>query len=1027
MDMKRHILILFTFLFCTAIYAQAQNRAVTGIVSDGQGPLPGAIIFEKGNESNIVTTNGQGRFQIALAPSGSNVIVVRMLGLLTQELNVAQRNSVNVVLESDTRGLEEVVVVGYGTQKRITQTGATSQITGDEIRQNPSASIQNTLMGRVPGFTSQQRSGQPGSDAAGFNIRGANSYTGTASPLIIVDDIQFSQPLSDLDADQIESLTVLKDAASTAIYGIQGADGVIVIRTKRGVAGRPRITFRSETGLQSPTFPLEFLNSYQSATLANQAAANAGESPRWSQESLDHFRYGTDPYGHPDVNWAETILRKNSNQYKNNLNISGGTDKAKYFVSVGQLFQNGIMEDFSTKDSEFNSNYYYKRYNFRSNIDIQATKTLSVSLDLSGYMGEQNNPWLRGVSNNPFYELNDYRRLPPFAYPIYNPDGSYGGNKTDLANLAYNVVGRMRHLGYRRGFENGIVTNVTVRQDLSAITEGLSARGVFGYGNANSFSRNLERGAFPSFVYNSADDSYTVFDPATLRMPQMTLTTGTGQMNRRMNFQANLDYDRTFNEKHHVYGLALFNQYTRTPGANLPQSFRGFSFRTGYDYDLKYIVELVAGYNGTDKFAEQNRYALFPAASIGWNIAEEDFFKDNVKFIDLLKVRASHGLVGNDNIGGSSVVYEEKYVLGSNAYNFGETYGSSTNNLSRLGEGTLPNYDVRWEMERSSNLGVDINAFKGKFRLTTDFFKRYRYDILRVRQSVPSYAGVSFPPSNYASINTTGFEIDADYRDRIGEFSYSINGNMSVARSIIDEADEAIPEMPYQAQTGGYLGRVLGYVSDGFYTPENIHSSPKPGGTAGMNIGPGDLRYKDLNGDGIIDPKDRMRLEYPNLPSHIYGLNLGMAYKGLSFALTLQAATNFTFRAVSTQIVPFVNNPREVHLDTWTPENRDALLPRILPNWIGTINDPNTYVSDFWNIRGDYLRIKSAELAYSLPQRWVEGIKLNGIRVYANGNNLYTWMLKDKNLYNLDPESSGGQVMDYPQQKIWNFGLQVTF
>src|SRR5690606_33859097 len=431
--------------------------------------------------------------------------------------------------------------------------------------------------------------------------------------------------------------------------------------------------------------------------------------------------------GHPDVNWAETILRKNSNQIRNNLNISGGTDKAKYFVSVGQLYQNGIMEDFSTKDSEFNSNYYYKRYNFRSNIDIQATKTLSMSVDLNGYMGEQNIPWLRGVSNNPFYELNDYERLPPFAYPIYNPDGSYGANKDRLAHLAYNVVGRMRHLGYRRAFENGIVTNLTVRQDLAALTEGLSVRGVFGYNNANSFSRNLERGSFPSFIYDPRDDSYTQFDPGTDRMPQMELKTDPGRMNRLMNFQANIDYDRTFNEKHHVYGLALFNQYTRTPGSALPENFRGYSFRAGYDYNLKYILEFVAGYNGTDKFNTQERYHFFPAASIGWNVAEESFFKENIEFIDLFKIRASHGLIGNDNINTSAYIYEETYKQLGNIYNFGENYNSGSNNLGGVSEGTLPNYDISWELVRSSNLCLDIKSIKGILRLSTNIYKRVCY------------------------------------------------------------------------------------------------------------------------------------------------------------------------------------------------------------------------------------------------------------------------------------------------------------
>ncbi len=1021
--MKKYLLSL-TLYALAVVLAMGQGKTISGTVSDKTGPLPGASIVEKGQPTNGAMTDIEGRFKLVLK-GNSQTVVVSMIGYLTKEVSFASKASVAIELKEDAAALEEVVVVGYGTQKRANVTGAVAQISGAEIRQNPSASVQNTLMGRLPGFTSQQRSGQPGSDAATFNIRGANSYTGTVNPLVIVDDMEYPFALSELDADQIESITILKDAATTAIYGLKGADGVVLITTRRGKAGKPQISFRTETGFQSPTVPFDFLNSYQVATLRNQALANDGKPARYSQEDLDHFKNGTDPYGHPDVNWAETILRDYSIQTRNNLNISGGTEKAKYFVSVGHLFQNGIMKDFSTKASDFNSNYYYQRYNFRSNIDIKATKNLSLGLDLSGYFGEQNNPWLRGTANNPFYELYDYMRLPPMGYPVYNPDGSFGGNNSgELARLAYNMVGRMTHLGYRRNYETGIWTNVTVKQDLASITKGLSARAVFGYNVANNFTRNMERDAFPSFVYNSSDGSYSLFDPATERLPIMKLAYSTGPMNRRITFQANLSYDRTFNQTHHVYALALSNMYTRTPGAGLPENFRGYTFRVGYDYKGRYLAEVNAGYNGSDKFVTQERYTLFPAASIGWNIAEEPFFKDKIGGISLLKIRASHGLVGKDPQT-DKYIFEQVYNEVAGVYSFGEVASSTGNNASGVREGELENLNVRWELEQSSNIGLDIDAFNGKLKASADFFRRYRYDILRVRQSIPAYAGVAFPIANYASIKTRGFEVDVTHRHNIGEFSYSVNANVSVARSIIVEADEAVPEMAYQAQTGGYLGRVLGYVSDGFYTAENIDSSPKPSGKA---VGPGDLRYKDLDGDGVITPKDRTRLDYPNLPNTIYGLNLGVAYKGFSMSANFQAATNFTLRAISTQIVPFVSNLRQIHLDTWTPENPNASLPRILPNWIGTVNDPNTYVSDFWNRRGDYLRLRTAEFAYALPSHIVTRLHLQGIRVYANGSNLFTWMLVDKNIYNLDPESaSGSGIATYPQQKIWNFGLHLTF
>lgn len=1020
-------ILMLIFIFCVATLVYAQQKVITGVVSDSQGPLPGVLVSEKGNDFNAVSSGVDGSFKITLKDLKSTTLVFKMIGMQTKEVNVSSTQTVKIKLEDDPKGLDEVVVVGYGTKSRITNTGAISQISGEELRQNPAASVQNTLMGRIPGVFSQQTSGQPGSDAARFSIRGAASYSGTVKPLIIVDDIQFNQPLSDLDADQIESVSVLKDAAAVAVYGVQGADGVVLIKTRRGQSGKPNISFRSEVGLQTPTIPFDFLGSYDVARLEKQAYENVGLTPKFTDDDIQKFKDGSDPYGHPDINWADVILKDLSTQVRNNLNISGGTEKAKYFISLGQLYQNGIMADFSSKESGFNSNYYYKRYNFKSNIDLKVTKSLALNVDLTGYTGEKNNPWLRGTSNNPFYELNDYMRLPPFAYPIYNPDGSYGANNTRLANLAYNVVGRMTHLGYQRDYTNGLTSTIGVNQSLDALIQGLGARASVSYNISNQdnpYKRNLMRQSFPSYIYNSTTDSYTVFDVNTERMPQMGLTTSQGKLNRDINLQGSLNYDRTFDGKHKVYGLVLYNQYSMSVGEGEPNAFRGFSFRTGYDYKQKYMLELVAGYNGTSLFPNQNRYNLFPAVSLGWNIAEESFFKDHVSFVDLFKVRFSKGRVGRGS-GIDQSLYVEKYTDVANAYNFGEVYSSTTNNLLGISEGTLPNYNIRWELEDQTNYGVDINAFKGKLKLTVDYFNRYRYDIFRARQAVPVYVGAALPPSNYASLRMKGFEVETSYRNKINNFNYFASYNVSYTMSTIIQADEATPKFSYQAQTGKRLGLPLGYVFDGFYTPENIAESVKP---VNATVAPGDLRYKDLNGDGIIDEDDKMRLDYSNITPLVMGFTFGGSYKNFSASVTMQAGMQFALRAYSTQIIPFVNNLRNVHLDTWTEDNRDAALPRLMPTWVGTVNDPNIYLSDFWNKRADYLRLKTFELSYAIPKKIVQKARLGGVRVYANGNNLFTWFLKDKNIYNLDPESgSGTNIQSYPQMTIYNFGLQVNF
>lgn len=1013
--------IFITIICCCVLNVLGQQKTVNGKVTDQNGPLPGATVYQKDVPNNGTSTAQDGTFRLTLQGSGST-LVVTYIGYLSREVKVPASGSLDVALQPDARGMEEVVIVGFGTQKKITNTGAISSISGDKIRQSPSASVQNALMGRLPGFISQQRSGQPGSDGAIFNIRGVSSFNGS-QPLIIVDDVEYAGVISDIDADQIESLTILKDAASTAVYGIKGANGVVVITTRRGKLGRPAITFRTETGLQAPVYPLEFLDSYETAVLRNQALANDGLPVQWTDEDLDHFKNGTDPYGHPNINWAKELLRRTPVQQRNNLNISGGTDRVKYFASLGYISQNGIIKDFSNAESDVNTNFYYKRYNFRSNIDVQATKSLSLSLDVTGKFGEQNIPNSMGRTGNVFFELSDYSFLPAYAYPIYNPDGSFGGNRSSmLAPGSSNIIGRLSMLGYNRDFSNEMILNLKADQDLDVLTPGLSIRALVGYTNTNAYSRDLTRSNFPSYIYNSADESYTPYEPDLYRTPPFSLSYSAGSMRKRINLQASVNYDRTFSKAHHIYALALMNQYTFTAGASEPENFRGYSFRAGYDYRQKYLLEFNGAYNGTDRFKASERYGFFPAVSAGWNMSEEPFFKNALPFINLFKIRGSIGIVGSDQISsGGRYIYEQIYARGG-VYSIGEVHRA----LEGIREGTLANLDVTWEKERSMNVGIDVNMFKGKLKLVADYFDRYRYDILLNRRSVPEYSGVAVPPVNMGRMSNRGMEFDLTWSDRIGEVGYTVNGNMTVTKNKVLEIDEPSPAFPWLAETGGTYGRTRGYVYEGFYSESDIADTkvPKPG----IAVKPGDLKYKDLNGDGNIDINDQMLLPYANVPAMVYGLNLGVNYKGLSIGVSLQAATQFTFRYTGIQVIPFANNLREIHKDTWTPENTNPALPRLSPDWKSTINDPWNSVSDFWNRRGDYLRLRNAEIGYTFPKKWFSGIGINNARIYANGYNLFTWMLVDENIYDLDPESpTATQEMTYPQQKIYNFGLQVSF
>lgn len=1015
--MKKYLFLLF-MCFATPIYIWAQQREIKGIVQDGETPLPSVSVVEKDVPNNGAVTGTDGRFQLKLKGS-SNTLVVSSVGYLAQEVDVSGRQTVEIQLDVDAKGLDEVVVVGYGTQKKITTTGAISSISGKDIRQSPSASLQNSLMGRLPGFVAQQQSGQPGKDGSIFKIRGINTLSNDGTPLVIVDDIEYDGNISDIDPNEVENVSILKDAAATAIYGIKGANGVIVITTRHGQTGQPRISLKSETGLQTPAYRPQYLNAYQSATLYNQALENDGQQPHWSDEDLALFKNKQDPYGHPDINWWNTLMRPFSLQSRDNLTISGGSDKVNYFISIGYLWQDGLTRDFSSPALEANNQYYYKRYNFRSNLDIKATKTLSLNVDLTGNYTTLNQPYVKGRSNNIFFWLSDFTYLPPYAYPIHNPNGSWGANNSTLAPGAINVVGALSSLGYQRNYNNEMKVQFKARQELPFVTQGLSVQAVVAYDNLNSYSRNLTRESFPSYVYDPNTDSYTPYDPSVFTLPPLTLTYGPGAMDKIVNFQASINYDHHFHD-HHVYALALTNQYSNSDGASIPENFRGYTFRTGYDYRQKYIVEINGAYNGTDRFQANKRYGFFPAASAGWNISEEPFFKNTFKFIDLFKLRGSYGLVGSDQIGGYHYIYEQVYNR-SGSYSIGETH----TNISGIVEGTLGNTNVQWEKEHSADIGADINMFKGRWKITADYFNRYRYDILITRQSVPVFTGISVPPVNLGRMRDRGFELNLTYQNNAGKFAYTLNANVSYAKNKILFMDEPLPAFPWLAQTGKPTGLSRGYISEGFYqSAADIASSP----TTDIAVQPGDLKYKDVNGDGVIDVNDQVLLPYSNLPNTIYGFNADLSYKGFSIHFTLQAATNFTFRGAGAEIIPFAENLRKVHLDTWTPDHPNALLPRLALDWKTTVNDPYNRVSDFWLRRADYLRLKNVEIGYTFPNKWFKRLKLSDVRLYMNGYDLITWMLVQPNIYDIDPEAnSGTDQMGYPLEKIYNFGLQMTF
>jgi len=1015
----------------------AQKKQVSGTVADSNGALPGVTVMEKNNPKNGTTTNGDGKFTLSVS---SDVLVFKTVGYVLKEVSLQGQTVVNVTLAEDQTALEDVVVIGYGEKKKITLTGSVSAVSGKDLRQSPSPSLQNTLAGRVTGFTSQQRSGQPGSDGASFNVRGVSSYTGNNNPLILVDDIEFTyDQFSQLNANEIESVSILKDASTTSIYGIKGANGVILVTTVRGKVGKPQIGVQFEYGLNQLTRRPNYLNAYESASLINEAQVNTNNlNPNpsfvrtFSDTDLELYRNGTDPYGHPDNNWADLILKQFAPQARANFNVTGGTEKAKYFVSLGYLNQGGQLKDYS---EDLNSKFYYHRYNYRSNVDLKVTKTLDVRFDLFGSVDETNAN-AASANNNIFSDLGRSAETAPYNYPIYNPDGSLGYSswqRNASGRNNNNLIGRLMYNGYYRTFSNNINLATSATQKLDFITKGLSLKGTLAYRNLYSYSRSLTRPVsgtgFISYIYDPVTGTYGFGQRDNVyRISTPNITYAPGSTNSALTMQAILNYNRNFGD-HHVSGLFLYNQnskksqnVTNVDYNFIPENFRGYTARLGYDYKQRYLIEFSGAYNGTDRFSSDRRFGFFPAVSVGWNIAEEKLVKDNLKFLNLFKLRGSYGLVGVDNTNGV-YSYLQSYTSGSGT----GLFGLATNNpYGVVTEGTLGNNEVTWEKEKKLDIGLDISALNNKLTATFGYFNNHRYDILTTRGTVSAVFGQSLPNVNLGKTNNKGFEAEIGYNNSIGKnWNYMIRGTYSLAKNRIDFMDEADPLYAYQRQTGQAIGSVLKYNWTGeFYSVDDIANPAVPKPTIGGR--PGDLKYKDLNNDGVIDASDRSYFGYTNLPTTTYGITLGAGYKNFNVTLLFQGSANFVASAQGAVIHHNASNQLPIHQQHWTPElGNNAKYPQLYTTALS--QSPRDYYSDFWAIPADYIRLKTAEISYAAGPKLLSKLKVKAMRVYANGYNLFTKTKLDK-LYNVDPEIiESAADLPYPPTRIINMGVNVTF
>lgn len=1022
---KGILLVLLFFISVGTLFSQTKD--VQGVVLEAstKEPLIGVSVYVKENTSKATITDFDGNFTLK-GVNPNSTIVISYVGFQKQEILFKNQARLDVLLEEESTLLNEVQVVAYGAQKKVSITGALSSMTGEELLKAPTGSITNALSGKLPGVSSVQYSGEPGADAAELYVRGLATYTGDTSPLIQVDGVE--RDFSQIDPNEIENITILKDASATAVFGVRGANGVILITTKRGSEGRAKISVSTSVGAVVPSRLLEFANSYQYASYYNEAQRNDGvvdSELKFRPEVLQALKDGSNPIVYPDMDWMDYLLKSNSIQSQHNVNISGGVDKLRYFVSVGMFTQSGL---FKTFEAGHNFNFDYKRYNYRANLDFDVTSTTTLSMNIGGRVEDKNTPISREDNNQLFRHI--YWATPFAGAGIVdgkwiqtNPD--YIANPGDDGLVPY--YGR----GYQARSNNVLNVDLMLKQNLDMLTKGLSF-GIKGSYNS-TFSQTKSRTSSIAY-YNPvlhADGSGN-FD---LRKNgddgQLSYGEWYGKA-RDWYFETSFNYNRTFGG-HTVGGLVLYNQskeYYPSQYKDLPRGYVGLVARATYDYQNRYMAEFNFGYNGSENFHPDRRFGSFPAGSVGWVLTEETFMKDIKEYFSFIKLRASWGKVGNDKIGSDRFAYiDPTYVLGGSGYNFGTNVSSKQPGAY---EGALTNPLLTWETAFKQNYGLDLYTLSDRLKLTFDFFTEKRKDILDNAKTIPSIIGIgSLPKLNLGRMENRGYEITLGWTDKLQSgLRYWVQGNMSFSRNKITEMDEVRQNEEYLYRTGRPAGRTLMKKFWGFYDETSNERykaefgqdiAEHPGG----NLKPGDVVFVDLNKDGVIDDDDKMFQGYSNVPEGVAGLTMGLEWNGFDFNMQWTGAWN-TSRILSDVLADPLGDTNMKSLllyfyeDRWTEDNPSAAKwPR------PSISDKkkNFSTSDLVLRDASYLRLKSIELGYTIPTAISKKVGMASVRVYMNGYNLLTF---DK-LKITDPESRTSDRPNYPLTKVFNLGLKIGF
>lgn len=1019
---------------------QQQKQTITGTIltGDTNEPAIGATVYLRNSTTGTVT-DVNGKYSITVEGIGG-VLEFSYIGYKKQEVAVTGQKTIDIVLQPDTEVLEEVVVVGYGSQKKESVVGAISTLDVTKLTV-PGSSISNALAGQLSGIVAMSRSGEPGKNsAADFYIRGVSSFKGTSTPLVLVDGIE--RDLDLVDTDDIASFSILKDASASAVYGVRGANGVILITTKKGSVGKPQVNVRTEFGFTQPTKRPQMLGSAEWAELYNEAYGSQYYSP----EDIEKYRTNADPDLYPNVDWFDALFDDMAANQRVNLNITGGSDIVKYYVS-GAFYNESSIYKNAGNIYGYNPSIRYNKFNFRANVDLNLTKSTVVNFNLANIYEKSFGP---GYGDTDAAIWSYTFMTSPNAFPVQYSDGKLSGPSSDSGNNPWNMLA---HSGYREQFWNSAQSLIGVTQDIGELwkpLKGLTANIKFSW---DAWNTTLQRRSKIESFYHArgrAEDGSLIYDrndegiwiPVHTGDENLSFLIGrSGTMTRYL--EGSLTYNRVFNEIHRVGALLLYNQkiHTNTQAGSgddaLPYKNQGLAARATYAFKDTYFAEVNLGYNGSENFARGHRFGFFPAVAVGWMMSNEKWFQPATKVIDMLKLKASYGKVGNDDIGGQRRWVYESTIVNSGSWNYGSD-GNQGGTGIRIGE--VENLNASWEEALKINAGIEFSLFN-KIRVQADYFREERSGIFLQRAGLPAIVGVSTIP--YVNIGETlnqGFDATVEYTHQVNkDLMLTARGNFTFNRNELLNNDEPDWEYKYQNRIGKPFGsgsslQPFGLVAIGlFESQEEIDNSPV------QNFGEyrvGDIKYQDINGDGQIDSQDQIAIGYTNLPEITYGFGGTAQYKNWDFNIFFQGVARTSFFLNGSSIrTPFSSGNMEraainediygnVWMSTNTPEqNANVTYPRISMGSGGAGASNNSQSSTWWLRDGSFLRLKSIEIGYSLPKSLLQKSFIKSLRFYAAGNNL----LQFSPFKLWDPEKGSSDGSGYPLNRMFSIGFNANF